>query len=67
MKPQKNFSVLEIITFILFLLYLFPFFIVLINSAKSAVDVTQAPMALPTDWSMIVKNMQTIWGSSNIR
>jgi len=67
MKPQKNFSVLEIITFILFLLYLFPFFIVLINSAKSAFEVTQAPMSLPTDWSMIVKNMETIWISSNIR
>ena len=67
MKPQKNFSILEIITFILFLLYLFPFFIVLINSAKSAFEVTQAPMSLPTDWSMIVKNIQTIWTSSNIR
>jgi len=67
MKPQKNFYILEIITFILFLLYLFPFFIVLINSAKSAFEVTQAPMSLPTDWSMIVKNMETIWISSNIR
>lgn len=67
MKEPKNFYVLEVITFILFLLYLFPFYIVLVNSAKSAFDVTQAPMALPTDWNMILKNMQTIWTSDNIR
>jgi raffinose/stachyose/melibiose transport system permease protein len=67
MKEPKHFYVLEIITFILFLVYLFPFFIILINSAKSAFEVTQYPMSLPTDWSMIFKNMQTIWTSENIR
>jgi raffinose/stachyose/melibiose transport system permease protein len=67
MKEPKHFYVLEIIIFILFLVYLFPFFIVLINSAKSAFEVTQYPMSLPTDWSMIFKNMQTIWTSENIR
>jgi raffinose/stachyose/melibiose transport system permease protein len=67
MKEPKHFYVLEIIIFILFLVYLFPFFIVLINSAKSAFEVTQYPMSLPTDWNMIFKNMQTIWTSENIR
>jgi raffinose/stachyose/melibiose transport system permease protein len=67
MKEPKHFYVLEIITFILFLVYLFPFFIILINSAKSAFEVTQYPISLPTDWSMIFKNMQTIWTSENIR
>lgn len=67
MKQSKHFYILEIITFILFVLYLFPFFIVIVNSAKTAFDITQSPMSFPTDWSVIVKNMQTIWTSDNIR
>jgi len=67
MKQSKHFYILEIITFILFVLYLFPFFIVIVNSAKTAFDITQSPMSFPTDWSVIAKNMQTIWTSDNIR
>lgn len=67
MKQSKHFYILEIITFILFVLYLFPFFIVVVNSAKTAFDITQSPMSFPTDWSVILKNMQTIWTSDNIR
>ncbi len=67
MKQSKHFYILEIITFILFVLYLFPFFIVIVNSAKTAFDITQSPMSFPTDWSVILKNMQTIWTSDNIR
>lgn len=67
MKASKHFVILEVLTFLLFLLYLFPFFIVVINSAKSAFEVTQAPMALPENWGMIFKNMQTIWNSPNIK
>ena len=67
MKQSKHFYILEIITFILFVLYLFPFFIVIVNSAKTAFDITQSPMSFPTDWSVIWNNMQTIWTSDNIR
>jgi raffinose/stachyose/melibiose transport system permease protein len=67
MKPHKNFYILEILTFILFVLYLFPFAIVVINSAKNAAAVTLAPMALPEDWSQIGRNMVSIWTSTNIR
>jgi len=66
-KETKNSYGLEIVTFVLFLVYLFPFFIVVINSAKSAFEVTQSPMSLPSDWGMIFKNMQVIWTSDNIR
>lgn len=47
--------------------YLFPFFIVLINSAKDAFSVTQAPMSMPSNWGQIFLNMSTIWSSPNIR
>lgn len=58
---------LEIITAILFILFIYPFIIVLINSAKGSFEITQSPMTLPSDWSMIIKNAVAIWTNSNIR
>ena len=58
---------LELATLILFLAFLFPFFLVLINSAKTAFEVTQYPLALPDDWGNIIKNTVSIWTSDNIR
>lgn len=57
----------EILTLILFIVFLFPFFLVLINSAKTAFEVTQYPLVMPSDWSTIAKNITTIWTSDNIR
>jgi raffinose/stachyose/melibiose transport system permease protein len=56
----------EIITALLFILFLFPFFIVLINSAKSAFEVTQFPMAWPKNWGNIWTNIVKIWTSEAI-
>ena len=57
----------EVATLVLFIAFLFPFFLVLINSAKTAFEVTQYPLAMPDDWGNIVKNTVTIWTSDNIR
>jgi raffinose/stachyose/melibiose transport system permease protein len=59
--------VAEIATLLLFILFMFPFLLVLINSAKTAFEVTQSPLSLPADWSNIGRNMATIWTSQNIR
>lgn len=58
---------LEALTALLFLLFLFPFFIVLINAAKASFEITISPMSLPSDWSMIGKNMVAIWTNTTIR
>ena len=65
-KNKKLFG-LEIITSLVFLVFMFPFMILLMNSAKDAFSITQYPMALPENWGMIFTNMNTIWNSSNIR
>ncbi len=65
-ERKRNKNILEIITFILFLLFLFPFMILLINSAKDSFTVTQYPMAWPENWSMIFTNMKNIWTNPNI-
>ena len=58
---------LEILTALLFLAVLFPFYIVLISSAKSAVEITQNPLGLPTDWGNLWSNVVHIWTNENIR
>lgn len=57
----------ELAALALFLVFLFPFFLVLINSAKTAFEVTQYPLAMPGDWSNIGRNVATIWTSPNIK
>jgi len=57
----------EILTAILFLLFLFPFLLVLINSAKTAFEVTQYPLALPNRWGNIIDNVVKIWTSDSVR
>ncbi len=57
----------EIVAILLFLVFLFPFFIVLVNSAKAPFEITQHPLSLPTDWAQILRNMATIWTSPNVQ
>ncbi len=59
--------VAEVATLALFLAFLFPFFLVLINSSKTAFEVTQYPLVMPKSWGTLFKNVATIWTSSNIR
>jgi raffinose/stachyose/melibiose transport system permease protein len=59
--------VAELSALALFLVFLFPFFLVLINAAKTAFEVTQYPLVMPEDWSNIGRNISTIWTSKNIQ
>lgn len=68
MKPARRLPiVLEAFTALLFLAFLYPFVLILINAAKDAFSITQYPTRLPEDWSMIFRNMAAIWTSPNIR
>lgn len=63
---RGNRLVLEVVTALLFLLFIVPLLLILVNSAKSSFAITAYPLALPKDWLQILKNMQTIWTSPNI-
>lgn len=54
-------------TVILFLFTLFPFFIVIINSAKSSLEIITNPISFPDKWSQLFTNIKTIWTSPSIR
>jgi len=64
---RSGLILLEVLALGLFLLFVFPFFIVLINSAKGAFEVTDRPMALPGDWGRLFANAARIWTSENIQ
>ncbi|GAU77912.1 carbohydrate ABC transporter permease [Fusibacter sp. 3D3] len=69
MKKKKTITtiVLQIITITFFLLTLFPFFIVVINSAKASLEIITDPIAFPAHWGQIFINIKTIWSSPSIR
>jgi raffinose/stachyose/melibiose transport system permease protein len=58
---------LEVLAVVLFLLFLFPFFIVVVNAAKTPFEITQSPLSLPAEWMKILENMGSIWTSVNIQ
>ncbi|MDA3847308.1 MAG: carbohydrate ABC transporter permease, partial [Vallitaleaceae bacterium] len=59
--------VLLIVTAILFLMTLFPFFIVLINSAKASLEIITDPIGMPEHWSQLFKNIKEIWNKPTIK
>ncbi len=58
---------LEIITVILFLIFLFPIFLVVINAGKDTFAITANPLSLPEDWFQVFRNMGIIWLDPNLR
>ncbi len=67
MRRKLTDTILEVVTLCLFLLFLLPFFIVVINAAKTNNLITTSPLALPEDFTIIFENMKTIWTSENIQ
>ena len=66
-RRTARLAALEIAAVVPFLLFLFPFFIVVVNSAKAPFEITQSPLTLPDDWGKILRNMGTIWTSDNVQ
>ena len=57
--------VLEAFGIILFLLFMTPFLMVLLNSAKTAKEIIFNPIAWPGNWAQIFNNIQTIFEKSD--
>jgi raffinose/stachyose/melibiose transport system permease protein len=50
---------------ILSLIVLFPFFLVVINSAKKSADIVISPIALPSNWGQMIENMKNVINNQN--
>ncbi|MDP3179862.1 MAG: carbohydrate ABC transporter permease [Spirochaetaceae bacterium] len=66
-RSERTAWALEMVAIPLFLLTLFPFFIVLIGSSKTPFEIGQNPFGLPSDWTNLWKNIAYIWTEKNIR
>jgi len=63
----KKLIILEIFTIILFLLYLIPFALVIINSSKPSLQIISSPIALPKNPAQLFINIKTVFESPNVR
>lgn len=64
---KRNSIALEIVAIILFLLYMLPFAIVIINSSKPSLKIIMDPLSLPENPAQLIANIQTVVTSPNVR
>ncbi|MCL2832664.1 MAG: carbohydrate ABC transporter permease [Treponema sp.] len=65
-KIKKN-IILEAAAIIIFLLYMIPFYLVIINSAKPSLMIIMDPLALPKNPTQFITNIKTVFQSPNVR
>ena len=58
--------IIEFLAVALLVVFFFPFFIVIINSAKGAAELIRDPLALPTNWGQLYDNIVELLGRDNI-
>ncbi len=56
-----------IFVFIAFLITMFPFFVVVINSSKSSLEIMSTPLALPENWGQLFINIKEIWTRPTVK
>ncbi len=59
--PKKGMIVLEIFALCLFILFIMPFVLVIFNSAKTAKEIIENPVALPSNWGTMLTNIRAIF------
>lgn len=64
-KANAGRIVMEIITLLLFLLFLAPFVIVVFNAAKTTAEITNNPLTAPSSWGQIITNIKGIFDKPN--
>jgi raffinose/stachyose/melibiose transport system permease protein len=65
-KLNKIFT-LEIIAIVIFVLYMLPFLLVIVNSAKPSLKIIMDPLAFPQNPSQFITNVKTVIDSPNVR
>ncbi len=57
---------LEVLAATLLIVFAYPLFIVLINSAKDAAEIIRNPLSMPTDWLQLFENVKELLSRDNI-
>lgn len=58
--------ILQLVTLILFVLFMIPFFLVVINSAKTSPEIIASAVSLPDHWSQIFTNIYRIFNNPTV-
>jgi raffinose/stachyose/melibiose transport system permease protein len=64
---MKKHYALEAVAILLFLLFMIPFALILINSAKPSLLIIMDPLAFPNNPSQLFTNIKTVFESPNVR
>ena len=64
---KDNILIIEIIAIVLFILYMMPFLLVLINSAKPSLQIIVDPLACPENPLRLFTNIKTVFENQNVR
>jgi len=67
LKKKIILGLVGFVTFILFLITMFPFFIVVVNSAKASLEIITDPLGFPSNWAQLIANIKFIWTNPSIR
>ena len=63
-KPHKGRQIaLEIVTFLLFVLFMMPFLIVVLNSMRTNQEIINQPVGLPTSIGQLWTNISAVWNN----
>lgn len=69
-KKQRIFKpemvLLEVLTILLFVLFMFPFFMVVLNSAKTSKEIIFNAIALPASWAQLGTNVLLIFNNPTV-
>jgi len=65
-KSRKR-LLLEILAIVLFLAYMIPFFIILINAAKPTMEIIVDPLSLPDNPTQLIENVEDVLTSDTVR
>lgn len=60
-KRGAGIIILEIVAILIFIVFMLPFLLVVLNSAKTSRDIIISPISWPSDWTLIWKNIVTIF------
>jgi raffinose/stachyose/melibiose transport system permease protein len=66
-KKLKKIYILEAVAILLFLIYMLPFFLVMINSSKPSLRIIMDPLAFPDNPSQLITNIKLVFDSPNVR
>jgi raffinose/stachyose/melibiose transport system permease protein len=67
MSTKSKLTILEIVAVVIFLVYLIPFALILMNAAKPTLQIILDPLSFPREPTQLIENVQAVWDSPNVR